>query len=273
MLFRFLLGMLGLCGWIAAASGATQAPLLFGVNEGSSGSIGFSDRQEKYKPLAEHLSKVLNRTVTLESAADLKNLTKSLETARYGLLLVRPSHISAKAMSDQKYVLVAAAKGEAIAQFIVHKDSPLKQPSDLKGKSIVMPDEIAYPTWVGLAMLRDIGIGKGQADIRNFRSQEAVGYAVEQKLSDVGVVISYSKVAKDWTHKGHRFLWESKKLPYWSVIGSPKLTPEEVAKIREALVKLDQGDDGQKILKEIGVKAFVPGDQAAYLGLLKWVAY
>ena len=104
-----------------------------------------------------------------------------------------------------------------------------------------MPDEIAYPTWVGLAMLRDIGIGKGQADIRNFRSQEAVGYAVEQKLSDVGVVISYSKVAKDWTSKGHRFLWESKKLPFWSVIGSPKLTQEEIAKIREALIKLDQG--------------------------------
>ncbi len=273
MLYRLLIGMLGLFCWIATASGAGPAPLLFGVNEGSSGSIGFSDRQEKYKPLAEHLSKVLKRPVTLESASDLKNLTKSLDTARYGLLLVRPSHISAKAMRDQKYVLVAAAKGDAIAHFIVHKDSPLKQPSDLKGKSIVMPDEIAYPTWVGLAMLRDIGIGRGQADIRNFRSQEAVGYAVEQKLSDVGVVISYSKVAKDWTGKGHRFLWESKKLPYWSVIGSPKLAPEEVAKIREALIKLDQGDDGQKILKEIGVKGFVPGDQAAYLDMLKWVGY
>jgi len=273
MLYRILIVMLGLFAWVAAASGAAPTPLLFGVNEGTSGSIGFSDRQEKYKPLADYLSKILKRPVLLESASDLKNLTKSLENARYGLLLVRPSHISAKAMRDQKYVLVAAAKGDAIAHFIVHKDSPLKQPSDLKGKSIVMPDEIAYPTWIGNAMLRDIGIGKDQANIRNFRSQEAVGYAVEQKLSDVGVVISYSKVAKDWTGKGHRFMWESKKLPFWSVIGSPKLAPAEVDKIREALIKLDQGDEGQKILKGIGVKGFVPGDQAAYFDMLKWVGY
>lgn len=219
MLSRRLTAIVCLFGWSAAAPAAAPTPLLFGVNEGTSGSIGFSDRQEKYKPLADYLAKTLKRPVTLESASDLKNLTKSLGSARYGLILVRPSHISAK------------------------------------------------------AMLRDIGIGKEQAAIRNFRSQEAVGYAVEQKLSDVGVVISYSKVAKDWTAKGHRFLWESKKLPYWPVIGSPKLAPEEIIKIREALLKLDQGEDGQKILKEIGVKGFVPGDQAAYLDLLKWVAY
>ena len=243
------------------------------MNEGTSGSIGFTDRQDKYKPLADYLARTLKRPVLLESASDLKNLTKSLDKAHYGLLLVRPSHISAKAMRDQKYVLVAAAKGDATAQFIVHKDSPLKQPADLKGKSIVMPDDIAYPTWIGLAMLRDVGIGRGQASIRNFRSQEAVGYAVEQKLSDVGVVISYSKVAKDWPGKGHRVMWESKKLPYWSVIGSPKLAPEEVSRIRDALIKLDHSDEGQKILKEIGVKAFVPGDQAAYLDMLKWVGY
>lgn len=272
-MYRLLMGMLVFCGWVAAASAAAPTPLLFGVNEGSSGSIGFGDRQDKYKPLADYLAKTVKRPVLLESASDLKNLTKSLNSAHYGLLLVRPSHISAKAMRDQKYVLVAAAKGDAIAHFIVHKDSPLKKPADLKGKSIVMPDEIAYPTWIGLAMLRDVGIGRDQANMRNFRSQEAVGYAVEEKLSDVGVVISYSKVAKDWLGKGHRFLWESKKLPYWSVIGSPKLAPEEVATIREALIKLEIDDDGQKILKGIGVKGFVAGDQAAYLDMLKWVGY
>lgn len=259
---------------LVASSACSATPtLLFGVNEGSSGSADFTDRQEKYKGLAAYLSKTLNRQVRLESASNLKSLAKNLETSRYGLLLVRPSHISAKAMRDQKYVLVAAAKGNAIAYFIVHKNSPLKQLADLKEKSIVMPDNIAYPTWIGLAMLRDINITKDKADIRNFSSQEAVGYAMENQLADAGVVISYSKVARDWKSKGHRFLAESKPLPFWSVIGSPKLSQDEISRVREALIKLETTEDGKKILQDIGVKGFVAGDQQAYLDMLTWVGY
>ena len=107
--------------------------------------------------------------------------------------------------------------------------------------------------------------------VRLFRVQEAVGYAVENKLIDAGVVISYSKVWKEWAKAGHRSVWQSGKLPYWSIIGSPKLKPEQLAKIRAALVALDKNEAGQAILEKIGVKAFVPGSQQAYLDLLQWV--
>lgn len=249
---------------------AAEAPLLFGVNEGTSGVSGFSDRQEKYQPLAKYLSGILKREVRLESASDLKNLTRSLESSRYELVLIRPSHISAAAMRDQKYILVAAAKGDAVAHFIVHKDSPIKAPKDLAGKQLAMPDEIAYPTKIGQAMLRDAKLNPPPS-VRLFRVQEAVGYAVENKLIDAGVVISYSKVWKDWEKAGHRAVWSSDKLPYWSIIGSPKLQPEQLTKIRDALVALDSNEAGKPILEKIGIKAFVPGNQQAYLDMLKWV--
>lgn len=248
---------------------AAEDSLLFGVNEGTSGTSNFADRQEKYQPLADYLGKNVRKQLKLESASDLKNLVRSLQAARYDMVLIRPSHISAAAMRDQGYSLLASAKGDAVAYFIVHKDSPLKSKSDLQGKRIVMPDEIAYPTKIGLAMLRDVG--NPASDIRLFRSQEAVGYAVEQRLSDVGVVISYSKVWKDWEKNGHRAIWQSEKLPYWSIVVSPKVKPEVVAKLREALVALDTTEEGKKILDKIGVKGFVPGNQQAYLDMLAWV--
>jgi phosphonate transport system substrate-binding protein len=272
-MFRTLTTLIFLISFLVPSFSHAETALVFGVNEGSSGSGSFLERQEKYKGLADLLSKALKRPVLLESAADLKSLTKNLNSSRYGLLLVRPSHISAKAMRDQKYVLVASAKGDAVAYFIVPKDSPLKQLTDVKGKSIVTPDEIAYPTWIGLAMLRDLGISKDKANIKSMSSQEAVGYVVEKHLADVGVVISYSKVAKDWTKSGNRFLAESKKLPFWSVIGSPKLSVGDVVKVREILMKLDTTEDGKKILKDIGVSSFVAGDPKAYLDMLDWVGY
>jgi phosphonate transport system substrate-binding protein len=255
--------------WLAFAAQAAEDTLLFGVNEGTSGTSNFAERQEKYQPFANYIGKAVKKQVKLESASDLKNLVRSLEAARYDMVLIRPSHIAAAAMRDQKYGLLASAKGDAVAYFIVHKDSPLKSKSDLKGKRIVMPDEIAYPTKIGLAMLRDAGVQP--ADVKLFRSQEAVGYAVEQKLSDVGVVISYSKVWKDWEKNGHRAIWQSEKLPYWSIVVSPKVKPEVVAKLREALVALDTTDEGKAILEKIGVKGFVAGNQQAYLDMLTWI--
>lgn len=266
-----LLAIIFLCLAAQTVAFAADDALLFGVNEGTSGSADFMERQEKYKGLAEYLSSALKTPVRLESAQDLKSLTNNLKTGRYGLLLVRPSHISAKAIRDQKYTLVASASGDAAAYFIVPNGSALKKPADLNGKRIAMPDQLAYPTRVGLAMLRDIGLSPESQQIQYFRTQEAVGYAVEKKLVDAGVIISYSKVAKEWTKNGHAIMWQSRKLPFWSVIASPKLSPQTVDAVRAALLKLNGTPQGDKILGNIGVKSFVAGDQQSYLDLLAWV--
>ena len=265
----FLVILAGLSGEaLALPEGNT---LLLGVNEGTSGSANFFERQEKYKGLAEYLERTLKKTVRLESAQNLSSLTANLKNSRYDLLFVRPSHISAKAMRDQNYTLVASAKGDAHTYFIVSKNSPVKQPSDIRGKRIAMPDPLAYPTRSGLAMLRDIGIVPEKENIRYFSSQEAVGYAVEKNLIDVGVIVSYSKVAKDWKTKGSPIVLESKNLPFWSIIASPKIGQNEIAKIRTALISLQDNEAGKKIMEDIGVKSFVAGNQGAYLELLAWV--
>ena len=269
-MFRILLVTL-LCMASGYASAANESALLFGVNEGSSGSSDFLELQEKYRALTEYLAASLKKQVYLESASDLKNLARNLQSGRYDLLLVRPGHVSAKAIRDNNYTLVAAAKGNAYTYFIVHKDSPIKKLSAVHGKRIAMPDKLAYPTSGGIAMLRDAGIKAENENIQYFRSQDAVGYAVKQKLVDVGVVVSYSKVAKEWVAGGDRILAESQKLPYWAIVASPKLNQESVALIRAALIKLADSAEGEKIIKKIGINGFVPGDQSDYMALLDWL--
>lgn len=255
----------------SSAKAADEGSVLLGVNEGSSGSADFQQMQGKYRAFADHIGAVLKKQVKLESAQDLRSLKSNLQKGHYDFLLVRPSHISATAMRDHKYALVAAVKGNATTSFVVHKDSPLKTPAEVAGKSIAMPDENAYPTHVALAMLAEAGIKPETQNIRKFRSQEAVGYSVEQKLVDVGVVISYSKVAREWESKGHRVLWKSKPLPYWSVIASPRISPDAVARVRDALLKLGDTPGGEKILKEMGIGGFVASSQQEYMDLLSYL--
>lgn len=266
---RYLMPLLVCCICVATARAAPQEVLL-GVNEGTSGALSYTDMQDKYRPLATYLSAQLKRPVALESARNLDSLSYNLNKKRYDLVLIRPSHIAARAMRDNGYKLLAAAQGEAVTYFIVPGNSPLKTPADLKGKGIAFPDDQAYPTRVALAMLRDQGIQPNQVKVQYFKTQEVVGYSVENKFNDAGVVVSYSKVAKDWPKQGGRILWKSSSLPFWSITASAQMDDATQTTIKKALLALSQNAQGREILKKAGVSAFVAADPTPYLALLKW---
>jgi phosphonate transport system substrate-binding protein len=268
---RFFKWLVPLFVLLASALPAAGADLLFGVNEGTSSSTGAMQRQDKYADLSAYLTRALDKTVKTETSNILPILLRNVERQRYDVLLVRPSHISARAMRDHGYRLLVAAKGQSKVHFIVRADSPLKTLTDIRGRFIVFPEDLAYPSALGLAVLRDAGIDPKAGRMQYMNRQEAVGYAVKEKLADVGVVISYSKVAKEWEKEGGRFLYTKDKLPFWSVLVSPKVTPATEEKLKAALLALDQTPQGQAILKQVGVEGFVPGEQQAYLDMLKWV--
>ena len=264
-------------GWLAAfwllfSEVALAGPsLLFGINEGTSSSLDAMFRHEKYAALSTYLSKATGKSFKTETSNILPILVRSLEKTKYDVLLVRPSHISARAMRDYGYRLLAAAKGESKVHFITRVDSPLKSLADVRGRIIAFPEEMAYPTQLGKAILREAGIDPSREKILSMDRQEAVGYAVREKMADVGVVISYSKVAKEWQAKGGRFLHTRDGLPFWSIIVSSKVTEATAARLRDALLGLENSPQGQAILKEIGIAGFVVGDQKAYLDMLTWV--
>ncbi len=260
------------CAWLFLSGNAVAGgTLLFGINEGTSSSLDAMFRQEKYAALSSYLSKAAGKPFKTETSNILPILVRNLSKSKYDLLLVRPSHIAARAMRDNGYRLLVAAKGESKVHFIVREDSPLKTLDDIRGHIIAFPDEMAYPTQLGRAILRDAGIDRSREKILAMDRQGAVGYAVREKMADVGVVISYSKAAKEWRDRGGRFLYSKEGLPFWSIIVSSKVTEATAGKLRDALLSLEGTPKGQAILKEIGIPGFVAGNQQAYLDMLAWV--
>lgn len=272
-LFRWLAAAIFL---FAALSGVPaqadmKSSVVLSINEGTSGSSDFLSMQDKYMPLAEYLTRKIKLQVKLESATTLKLVLSGLEKHRFELLLVRPAHLAAKGIRDYHYQLAVAAEGESKAYFIIKPDSPLKSLKDLKGKRIAMPDPDAYPTHIGQAMLKQAGVPITPDTIAYSRSQEAVGYAVQQGFVDAGVVISYAKVFKNWEKDGGRVLTASPALPFWGILASPEMPPALLAQIRQALVDLKNTDEGKTILKGIGIPGFVEGDPQSYANMLKFL--
>ena len=243
--------------------------VLMGIAEGVAEQSSFSEMQDKYQPLADYLGRVIKTKVTLEPSQNIKSAILNLQKERYDLLFCRPSNVSAKAIRDNQYQLVAMAKGDFAANFIVRKNHPFTKNTDIVQHTIAMPDQNSLMAKVGLATLRDMGAKPETMQIRYTRYQEAVNFMVENKFSDVGIVAPAQ--AKAWEKKDGVVLFKSKKLPFWSIIASPKLSKDDVARMQKALIDMENTDEGKKILAKIGVKGWVPGNPKDYVDMLNWL--
>lgn len=263
--------------WISApillllALPAFAGSLLFAVNEGTSSATDAIFIKEKYAALANYLAAATGENIRLETPKVLSIVQRNLARKRYDLLLVRPSNLSARALRDQDYRLLAVANGNAKVHFIVRADSKLKEITDIHGHSIALPDPLAYPSTLGLALLRDLGVKVNPQQIKYMDRQDAVGLVVQSGLADVGVVMSYSKTGAEWAANGGRFLYSKGKLPYWSVIVSSQVAPKTVERLQRALLALNQPPSKDKILNSLGIAGFSEGDTQAYLDMLDWV--
>lgn len=263
---RILLGALAL---MSVASPAQAANLLFGIAEGVAEQVSFGDLQDKYQPLADYLGRVLKNKVTLESSQNIPSAMANLKKGRFDLMFCRPSNVSAVAIRDNKYQLVAMAKGDFAANFVVRKDHAFKKPEEVLSKTIALPEESSLMAKAGLATLRDLGGVPKPEQLRYTRYQEAVTFMLEMKFADVGIVAPAQ--AKAWEKKGGVIFFKSKKLPFWSIIASPKMSRADADKMQKALIEMEESDEGKKILAKIGVKGWVPGKAQEYVEMLSWL--
>jgi len=255
-----------------AAKGAEkQGRIVLAINEGASGNLTATDivfRYEEFKPVVE---KALSAPVTLVAVRNAKELRNAVATGAYTLVMSRPADVLAEAIRDHGYQAVVAAKEPAYALFIVNKDSPLKAIADIKGKSIVTPDRYAYVWRIANAMMRDNRISMEKEQVRSMGDQAAIGWSMEGRFFDVGVVSSTSGVGRTWEKNGGRVLARSPEVPNTPIIASRNISAAQIQKLRATLVALESTASGAAVLKKIGVNGFKESSSQTFLDLLKWL--
>src|SRR5262245_17686854 len=256
------------------AAGAVRAEVVLAVNEGVTYYVTPTEIREKYKELSDLLSKQLKTAVKVVPVDQYPVLRKGLDEQQYDLAFVHPAHHSLMSMRDGKYRLVVLTKGftEYKARFFVAKDAPLKQPGDMKGKRIGMPDPDSITAVITRATLRDLGIDANTAEIRTTRYQDAVPFFVENGFSDVGVTAS-GAVVKQWQDKGGSVVLEPKPVPIKHMIASTKMSDADIEKVRAVMLGLDKSEAGHRILAKLGYQGYESGDPQQLASLTKWLGY
>ena len=256
------------------ATGPARAEITLAVNEGVTYYVTPQEIREKYKDLAELLGKTLKTTVKILPVDHYPVLRKGLDEQQYDLAFIHPAHHSLISLRDKKYRLVVLTKGftEYKARFLMKKDAPMKQPADIKGKSIGMPDPDSITSVIARATMRDLGVDPAKANIRTTRYQDAVPYFVENNFSDLGVTAS-AAVVKEWQSKGGAVLFESKPVPIKHMIASTKMSEADVEKVREVMLGLENSEAGKKILAKLGYLGYTTGDEQKLAVITQWLGY
>jgi ABC-type phosphate/phosphonate transport system substrate-binding protein len=255
-----------------ATKGAeSQSRLTFAISEGGSGNLTATDIVFRWEGFNKIVEKALGAPVTLVAVRDIKTLRSSVATGAHALVISRPADVLAEAVRDRGYQIVVASKEPAHALFIVNKDSPLKAITDIKGKSIVVPDRYAYMWRIANAMMRDNRISMANERVRSMNDQAAIGWSMESGFFDVGVVASFSGVGRTWEKNGGRVIARSREVPNMPLIASPKISAAQVQRLRAALVSLESTESGAAILKKMGVTGFKEASSQAFLDMLRWL--
>jgi ABC-type phosphate/phosphonate transport system substrate-binding protein len=255
----------------AAAKTAEPPRIVLAINEGGAANADATETLFKYQDFAQVVEKALHAQIVVVAVRDRDKLRSALKKREYALLLARPNDVPAEAIRDYGYQPIVAAKEPSRALFIVTKDSALKTIADVKGKTIVTPDQYSNMWRVANAMLRDAKITMANEHVKAMRDQAAIGWSMENGFYDVGVINSVSGVARNWEKNGGRVIARSRELPNMPMIASPQISNEEVARIRAALIALDSSESGNAILKKIGLTGFQYTTAKVFVDFLDWL--
>lgn len=245
--------------------------LTLGVSEGTSGGLDHAQGVAKYEGLTEALSRSLGQKVNLVFVREFARLEAGMQEGRFDFVMARPSDYPARGLRDYGYRYVATAKPDGQCLVIVPKDSPLKSINDVKGKRLVMPEEVSYMSRFCRAELRDKGVILANENVKYVREQGAVAFYLENGLADVGGIASYSGVARKWEKDGHRVLYKSVAQPYFPLIAGAAITPAQIATVQKSLLGFPNEEAGQKVLKTVGVPGFTTETEARLRQLLAWI--
>ena len=268
---RVLLAAIAVMGMLPALAAGQSAEMVLAISEGTSGGLDHAQVIAKYGGLAGLLGKAINKRVSMVLVREFSQLEAGMKSARFDLVMARPSDYPARGIRDYQYRYVASASPAGQCLIIVPKGSPIRTLAEAHGHRWVLPEPAAYMTRFCKAELRDRGIRIEKETVRWVREQNSVGAHLENGFGEVGGVASYSGVARTWERSGHRILHSSAPQPYFPLIASPKVSASDVEAIQKLLFALPDSAGGPALLKTLGVTGFDVASKDRLEALLVWL--
>ncbi|MEB3299332.1 MAG: phosphate/phosphite/phosphonate ABC transporter substrate-binding protein [Candidatus Sericytochromatia bacterium] len=248
----------------------------------------FDEMFRKVGPLVSDLSKRMGVRVVPFVATDYTGVVEAMANRKLDAAFLAPmAYVFAEQKAKVRLMLKAVRQGrhEFYSAIIVRKDSPIRNLTDLKGKTFAFGDPLSVAgTVFPSALLRSRGIDPA-SDLRRLPGggHDATVLAVLHGKADAGAVFCNDPDGKEgaWTvllkrpedRQAFRTLAVSKAIPNDVVCTRRDLDPKLARRLKGAFLALGKTAAGRKLFKEIyNIDAFVEARPSDYDGVREALA-
>jgi phosphonate transport system substrate-binding protein len=223
-----------------------------------------------YGPLITYMNGHLDSTcLTLEVSRDYAAFEEKYRKQTPAFIIANPWQTLQAMKCNYHVIAMAGEPADFKGIFVVRKESTIKIPSDIKGKSISYP----APTSMGACIMPQFFLYEHGIDINNDIVNKYVG---SQESAVMNVYLGFTAAGATWSAPWRIFqkdhpkeasalmaLWETKPLVNIAVMIRNDLPAGLQKQVQTLLLELDRSNEGRSILagmESSGFKAASDGD-------------
>ncbi len=234
---------------------------------------------EAYQPLIDRLNgQLAGARIELEASRDYQAYEEKFRARGPEILLPNPWQTLQAMKVGYRVIAMAGDAEDFKGIFIVRKDSGIKTPADLKGKTVSYPS----PTALAACIMPQYFLHRQGIDVNKDIQNAYVG---SQESSIMNAYLGKSAAGATWPPPWRLFqrdhpaeaeqlelIWETPPLLNNSVMLRDDVPAAVGEVIRKILLDLAQTPEGQKILAGMATARFHAADDASYAKVRDYVA-
>jgi len=231
-----------------------------------------------YQPMIDLLNAQLSAVqIELEASRDYQAFEDKYAQRGPAFLLPNPWQTLQAMRHGYRVIAMAGDPADFKGLFIVRKDSGIRSPADLRGKTV------SYPSHTALAaaimpqyFLHSQGL--------NVRQDTRSLYVGSQESAIMNVFLGHSAAGATWPPPWRLFqkshpreaaelvqIWQTPHLVNNSVMVRDDVPPELARQVQAALLALSHTADGQAALLQMQTAAFHPAEDSSYQVVAQYV--
>ena len=234
---------------------------------------------EVYQPLIDHLNRLAGEVrFELEASTDYAQFEAKLRARAVSVALPNPWQALLAMRAGYRVIAMAGDADDFRGLFIVRRDSPLRDPVELRGRAVAYPSPTAVaaclmPQWflhqAGVDVVREI-------DNRYVVSQESSILSAHR--GDVAAAATWPPPWRAFqrTHAREaaelRVAWQTPPLVNNAVVVRDDVPPALAEWLRSTLLELGASDSGRQLLARMETAAFHVADDRSYEPVREFVA-